>query len=363
VAAAGCGIEFAQKYTTKGEKLTDAHLPVILTPCCGTWHRFSFSDWGPDGYRCRACSQIRNTGPALSSICAVCGCENRVMRTGDGSRATTSAGASGSKKSESAKQIRSAVIRDPSECAEQAVVTRRSTWVCQAPKWLSPGAKKAPRPARKRAKLLDGKAIPTQGETDRSEHKYSHRKGQNDEEDDNAVEGSSQEEEEQGKEQVEDLDQLEKSDAAEQEEEDQHDEENVPEDEDKNLTSSLWVRSTKKAKSYDVMYQAVSGLRGTSVPSTGEDQEVITVIDDDVTSMILPITVCRSCFFESKRAFGEEPPLLSRLRKHVKRRLKQLQEKRSWRGAGCRSRAKAGTSGAGLRKTSKTFKGYGCFGF
>jgi hypothetical protein len=47
--------------------------PCMMTPCCGTWSRFNFALWGPDGYRCLMCSLTRGTGCILPDVCGVCG--------------------------------------------------------------------------------------------------------------------------------------------------------------------------------------------------------------------------------------------------------------------------------------------------
>lgn len=78
VAGPGCAIALTEKRMSKGEKAREASDGIFIAPCCGTWRRFSPEDWGPDGYRCRGCSQARNTGPALPTTCAICGAENKL---------------------------------------------------------------------------------------------------------------------------------------------------------------------------------------------------------------------------------------------------------------------------------------------
>ena len=74
IPSGGCIIWLSQKRTAKGEKSSDAKCPVVIrAPCCGAWRRYSSDDWGPGGYRCRACSYASGTGPALPAACAVCG--------------------------------------------------------------------------------------------------------------------------------------------------------------------------------------------------------------------------------------------------------------------------------------------------
>ena len=79
-------IEMRRKYKAKGDLAQDHKYPCVVTPCCGTWSRFNFSHWGPDGYRCLMCSLSRGTGSVLPDICGCCGCSSLTLtgvRCGD----------------------------------------------------------------------------------------------------------------------------------------------------------------------------------------------------------------------------------------------------------------------------------------
>lgn len=79
--ALGRVIEFRRKYKGKGEWAKEHKYPCVMTPCCGTWSRFNFDHWGPDGYRCIACSLQRGTGPILPDVCGICGKSSIISKT------------------------------------------------------------------------------------------------------------------------------------------------------------------------------------------------------------------------------------------------------------------------------------------
>lgn len=350
-------MEFGPKYIAKGEKSTDARLPIILTPCCGTWRRFSFDSWGPDGYRCIACSHARSTGPALPTTCAVCGCE---------SPATSAQSSSGARKVEKNKQMVTSLMPPTGVLEEmdgacqtpwaRSLITSAvvpfgmpSTNAGQLPplRWLPTRTDIID--ARKRKSKHHSAKMIDDGKRETDKPKKTHKKRHHDEQDDDDT-GELNEDENEGAEDDSVLgggddaadahkkhkhrkhkhrkhkhrDHSETRDGSDEEENEGDATGDKPADaplagSKRPAAGSILVRSKKKRKAYGRLYQNVPGLDGALAPVAEDAQNVICVIDDDVTMMVIPVAVCKRCFFESLRMSRSGPTILSELRSRVEK--------------------------------------------
>ena len=318
----------------KGEKSTDARLPIILSPCCGTWHRFSFDNWGSDGYRCRACSYSRFTGPALPTTCAVCGeeCRNSTGKTGTSYSAMAAAAA---KKTKKTKQIvttsmpgTTTTVRSASSGGNAFASPSASSLpplggTKNPIKWL-PGP--APRSKRGvfgaevegRKSLRDGKkrTLKLLDYGDGVDHRcrHHHHKNSDGEEEEEKTTAATE------KTWTREADDSATSDDAAEAEAEAQAEASADETGDA-LASAIIVQSKKKRKAYGSMYAEVPGIEGSMVPAPEDATNVVCVIDDDVTMSVQPIATCKRCFFDYLRIARARPVFISDVRKIAKARI------------------------------------------
>lgn len=204
----------------------------------------------------------------MPSTCAVCGRENKTFASAGGS----------AKKSESAKLTTTTTTM-------MAAASPTSTWVTQNERWI-PAPVAIANDEHKRRRVASGNRTKMLAPA----RKRRKNAGDGDDENSDGADGVAESQREQRQ-------------------------------DDSQFSQSVVVKNKKKYKAYELRRSSSASIPGRLIPAAEGVQNVICVIDDDVTNLLIPVGVCKGCYCESVRLSRTVPLLMSQLRASVKRRM------------------------------------------